>query len=160
MLGLSSCAKKTAESPPEGVAELESLPPADLSERALRDSARVADLVLAYFKRIAQGKRDQALELFYPESLLIARPDSGIDIEGQSAAIARQIAAEDSSAARVRRIVLLRKAETELLQQTYRETWWLRYVPNRSDSSVIERRFRVIQQLGNDTRWLGKMSIR
>jgi hypothetical protein len=159
-LGLSSCAKPkpASEGPAAAAGPADSLPSAALTERAQRDSARVAQLVLAYFDRVARRQPGAALKLFFPESIRVATPEGGIEVEGQSAGIAQQIAAEDSAAARVRRIVLLRKAETELLENTYRETWWLRYVPDRSDSTVLERRLRVIQQLGNDTRWLGRMS--
>jgi hypothetical protein len=157
-LVLGSCAKpKPAGEGASGSAPVDTLPPAALTERAQRDSARVAQLALAYFDRLARKRPDDALALFFPESLRVATPQGGIEVEGRSAGAAAQIAAEESSAARVRRIVLLRKSETELLENTYRETWWLRYVPDRADSAVLERRLHVIQQLGNDTRWLGRV---
>jgi hypothetical protein len=157
-LALSSCARqKAASQGPAASTPADSLPSVALTERAQRDSARVAQLVLAYFDRVARKRPGEALKLFFPESIRVATPEGGIEVEGQSAGAAQEIAAEDSATARVRRIVLLRKSETELLENTYRETWWLRYVPERTDSAVVERRLRVIQQLGNDTRWLGRM---
>jgi hypothetical protein len=106
---------------------------------------------------VTAKQRDKALELFFPESLRIATGGGGVEVEGRSVEAAIRIAAEESTAARVRRIVLLRRAAKDLLDNNYRETWGLRYIPDRADSAIIERRVFVIQQLGSDTRWLGKV---
>jgi hypothetical protein len=156
-LGLASCAGKDEPKPGANIHDFDSLPPAGLTERGARDSARVGQLVVAYFERVAAKQRDKALELFFPESLRIATEDGGIEIEGRSVEAAARISAEESTAARVRRIVLLRRGAKDLLQNNYRETWGLRYVPDQTDSAVVEWRVFVIQQLGSDTRWLGKV---
>jgi hypothetical protein len=57
----------------------------------------------------------------------------------------------------VRRILLLRRVEQELLEQTYREIWMARFVPDRPDSAPVELKFHVIEPLGRDTRWLGSI---
>lgn len=154
--GLSSCGRQEAQPESPGSDSLDSLPPAELTERGARDSARVAELVTAYFARVATKDRDAALELFFPESLRVATPDGAIEIEGRSSENANTIAADETTAAPLRRIVLLRRASRELLENTYRETWAMRYIPDREDSAAVERRFHVLQQLGNDTRWLGR----
>jgi hypothetical protein len=128
-----------------------------LTERAERDSARVAQLVVAYLDRVSRKKSEAALGLFFPESIRVATPEGGVEVEGRGLAAARAIARDESTAAAVRRILNLRRADFELLEMTYRETWWLRYVPDRPDSTAVERRFHVLQQLGDDTRWLGRM---
>jgi hypothetical protein len=157
-LGLASCAKKDAPKAGAGTGTFDSLPPAELTERGARDSARVAQLLVAYFERVTAKQRDKALELFFPESLRIATGGGGVEVEGRSVEAAIRIAVEESTAARVRRIVLLRRAAKDLLDNNYRETWGLRYIPDRADSAIIERRVFVIQQLGSDTRWLGKVA--
>jgi hypothetical protein len=156
-LGLTSCAKQAAPEKQPNIDDFDSLPPAELTERGARDSARVAQLAVAYFERVAARRRDKALELFFPESLLVGREDGSVETEGRSLEAAARVAADESTAARIRRVVLLRRATRDLLENTYREIWGLRYVPDRDDSSVVERRLHVIQQLGQDTRWLGKI---
>jgi len=149
------CAERS-DSPPAGNTALDSLPGAALTERAQRDSARVAALVVAYYDALARDQADEARELFFPESILVATPEGGVVVEGRSGELDVRLLA-DSGAPAVRRIVLLRRANTELLDNTYREIWWVRWVPESDDSTEIERRIHVLQQLGKDARWLGRM---
>jgi hypothetical protein len=159
LLLLSACAKKPPKSA-EKAGTYDSLPPAALTERAQRDSARAAQLLVAYYDFLAKKDAAGAARLFYPESIRVATPNGGIEVEGQSTELAARLAVEESTASRVRRIELLRRASVELLEQTYRESWVARWVPDRPDSTPIERRFHLIQPLGRDTRWLGRMDVR
>jgi len=135
------------------------MPPAALTERAQRDSARAARLLIAYYDFMADKDTGAAAKLFYPESIRVATPDGGVEIEGQSTDLENRLAA-DSAVSRVRRIELVRRASRELLEQTYREEWIARWIPDRPDSSPLERRFHLIQPLGRDTRWLGRFVAR
>lgn len=137
----------------------DTLPPAALTERAERDSGRVAQLALAYYRYLSRKDPDGAGQLFFPESIRVATPEGSVLIEGRSNEIRRRIEDDMSKAKPVRRIVLLRRSGRDLLESTYRETWLLRFVPDGPDSAVVERRIHVIQQLGSDTRWLGRMDV-
>lgn len=153
-----ACARRETKS--EGSAPPpDTLPPAALTERAERDSVRVAKLVVAYYRYLSRKDPDGADQLFFPESIRVGTPDGAILVEGLSTEIRRRIEDEMLKAKPVRRIVLLRKSGRELLESTFRETWLLRFVPDGPDSAVVERRIHVIQQLGSDTRWLGRMDV-
>jgi hypothetical protein len=95
--------------------------------------------------------------LFYPESILVGTPDGGVEVEGQGSAMLARLADSSAKAIPIRRIVLLRRVTQELLEQTYRETWLVRFIPDRADSAQVEMRFHVIEPLGSDTRWLGSL---
>ena len=135
----------------------DSLPPPALGDRAQRDSARVAQLLLAYYDFVVRRDTASVRRLFYPESIEVATPDGGVVVEGQGSALLRDIAAGPGKASRIRRILLLRRVTTEMLEQTYRESWLARFVPDRADSAAVELRFHVIEPLGQDTRWLGHL---
>jgi len=135
----------------------DSLPPPAQSDRAERDSARVAEVFLAYFRFMAKHDTASVRRLFYPESILVATPDGGYEVEGQGTALLRHITDPNTKVVPVRRILLLRRAEQELLEQTYREIWVTRFVPERADSTPVEMKFHVIEPLGKDTRWLGSL---
>jgi hypothetical protein len=154
-LALVGCAERS-DSPRGGGVALDSLPGAALTERAQRDSARVATLVVAYYDALARDRLGEARALFFPESIRVATPEGGVVVEGRSGELEARLLA-DSGAPPVRRIVVLRRANTELLDNTFRETWWVRWVPERDDSAQLERRIHVLQQLGEDARWLGRM---
>lgn len=136
---------------------LDTLPPPALTGRAQRDSARVAQLLVAYYDFTVRRDTAGVRRLFYPESILVATPEGGVVVEGQGSDNLRAIAAGPGQASRIRRIVLLRRVTQELLEQTYREIWLARFVPDRADSAIVEKRFHVIEPLGRDTRWLGRM---
>jgi len=146
--------KSTSES---SAPALDTLPPPALTGRAQRDSARVAQLLVAYYDLTVRRDTAGVRRLFYPESILVATPEGGVVVEGQGSEVLRAIAAGPGQASRVRHIVLLRRVTQELLEQTYRETWLARFVPDRADSAIVEKRFHVIEPLGRDTRWLGRM---
>jgi len=144
-------------STPSSSSAPDTLPPPALTDRAQRDSARVAQLLVAYYDFTVKRDTAGVRRLFYPESILVATPEGGFVVEGQGSGNLRAIAAGPGKASRVRRIVLLRRVTSELLEQTYRETWLARFVPDRADSATVEMRFHVIEPLGRDTRWLGLM---
>lgn len=150
-----ACSGKKADSTSSPAPD--TLPPPALSDRAQRDSARVAQLLVAYYDFTVKRDTASVRRLFYPESILVATPEGGFVVEGQGSANLRAIAAGPGNAGRVRRIVLLRRVTSELLEQTYREIWLARFVPDRADSATVEMRFHVIEPLGRDTRWLGLM---
>ena len=151
------CADERGDDPRTSAGD--TLPSAALTERGQRDSARVARLVVAYFGALSEDRLGDARALFFPESLLVATPDGGVELEGRSSDMERQLAA-DASASPVRRIEILRRANTELLDNTYRETWIVQWIPEAADSARQLRRIHVLQQLGDDARWLGRMSAR
>jgi hypothetical protein len=155
-LALGACARhaKQEEKPPVSISP-DSLPPPALTDRAQRDSARVADVFLAYFRFMARHDSASVRRLFYPESILVGTPDGGYEVEGQSSALLARIADPNVKEHPVRRLILLRRVEQELLKQTYREIWLARFVPDRPDSARVEVKFHVIEPLGQDTRWLG-----
>lgn len=153
LLLLAGCQKVEQE-------ELESiapeLPTPALSERAQRDSARVANLVVAYFGYVARGDDRRAFELFYPDSIPVATADGGLIVEGRSQDAIYEMN-QDRGAEAFGEIVLLRKTTTELLETTYRETWLLHYRLEDADSILHERNIHVLRQLGDDVRFLGRM---
>jgi hypothetical protein len=132
------------------------LPPPALTERAQRDSGRVAQLVISYFGYLNRGDRYRAMQLFFPDSIPVAREDGGVLVEGRSAEAAVEIDLDRELDPFVR-IDLLRRVETELLEETYREIWLLHFTVADGDSSRLERTIHVIQRLGSDTRFLGRM---
>jgi hypothetical protein len=147
-------AKEQAQSQTPSVSP-DSLPPPAFTERGQRDSARVAEVFLAYFRFMAKRDSASVRRLFYPESILVGKPDGSYEVEGQGSAILARIADPNVKEHPVRRIVLLRRVNQELLKQTYREIWLARFVPERPDSAPVEVKFHVIEPLGQDTRWLG-----
>jgi hypothetical protein len=157
-LVLGACAQKEKEAanPPPSVSP-DSLPPPAFTERAQRDSARVAEVFLAYFRFMARHDSASVRRLFYPESILVGTPDGGYEVEGQGSALLARIADPKVKVHPVKRLVLLRRVNQELLRQTYREIWLARFVPDRPDSAPVETRFHVIEPLGQDTRWLGSI---
>jgi len=156
---LGACGREAKKPEQEKSASIspDSLPPPALSERAQRDSARVADVFLAYFRFMAKRDSASVRRLFYPESLLVGTPDGSYEVEGQSSALLARIADPNVKEHPVRRLVLLRRVDQELLEQTYREIWLARFIPDRPDSALVEVKFHVIEPLGQDTRWLGSI---
>jgi hypothetical protein len=154
-LALSGCARQE-EPRTDSETSADSVPAAALTERAQRDSARVAALVIAYFDALSRNEPQDARELFFPESIAVATPEGGVEVEGRSGAMEVQLAA-DSGSPRVRRLIVLRRASTELLENQYREIWFVHWVQETEDSTEQRRRIHVLQQLGNDDRWLGRM---
>src|SRR5262249_40431544 len=104
----SACARKAPGTSAKQAA-YDSLPPAALTERAQRDSARVAQLLVAYYDFLARKDLASATRLFYPESIQVALPAGGYEVEGQGAELPQRLAREESTAVRVRRIQLLRR---------------------------------------------------
>jgi hypothetical protein len=155
-LALGACSRHGKEQESPSVSP-DSLPPPALTDRAQRDSARVAEVFLAYYRFMAKHDTASVRRLFYPESILVGRPDGSYDVEGQGAALLLRIADPKVKEHPVRRILLLRRVEQELLEQTYREIWMARFVPDRPDSAPVELKFHVIEPLGRDTRWLGSI---
>jgi len=153
---LGACERHTEEKPSAALSP-DSLPPPAFTERAQRDSARVAEGFLAYFRFMAKHDTAAVRRLFYPESILVGTSDGSYEVEGQSSALLARIADPNTKEHPVRRIVLLRRADQALLEQTYREIWVARFVPDRPDSAPVEIKFHVIEPLGQDTRWLGSI---
>ena len=150
-----ACARKgpdQSSAPPP-----DTLPPPALTDRAQRDSARVAQILLAYYEFVAKRDTAAVRRLFYPESILVGTPDGGVEVEGQGSALLQHVANLPHGASPIGRIVLLRRKSQELLEQTYRETWIARFTLGARDTAVIETRFHVIEPLGRDTRWLGSI---
>jgi hypothetical protein len=83
-------------------------------------------------------------------------PDGGILVEGRSAEAAIEIDLDRQLEAPVE-IELLRRAETELLEESYREKWFLRFTVLDEDSTQMERTIHILRHLGSDTRYLGRM---
>jgi hypothetical protein len=133
LLGGSGCQRAGDDIPDDPFA----LPPPALTARAERDSGRVAQLVISYF-----GYLDM--------------PDGGILVEGRSAEAAIEIDLDRQLEAPVE-IELLRRAETELLEESYREKWFLRFTVLDEDSTQMERTIHILRHLGSDTRYLGRM---
>jgi hypothetical protein len=132
------------------------LPPPALTERAQRDSSRVAQLVVSYFGYLNRGDTRKALQLFFPDSIPVAKAEGGILVEGRSAEATVEIDMDRQLDPFVR-IDLLRRAEREMLEETFREIWLLHFTVADADSSRLERRIHIIQQMGSDTRFLGRM---
>jgi len=152
-LALGACARHQKE---EAAAPApDSLPPPAMSDRAQRDSARVADVFLAYFRFMARHDTASVRRLFYPDSILVGTADGGYEVEGQGSALLRHIADPKAKEVPVRRIIYLRRVSQDLLEQTYREVWTVRFVPERADSTPVDMKFHAIEPLGKDTRWLG-----
>src|SRR5262245_45235025 len=135
----------------------DTLPPTALTHRPQRESARVAQLRLAYYRFTASRDSAAVLRLFYPESLLVGTPDGGFEVEGQASALLARLADLPKNAKPIQRIVLLRRKAQELLEVTYRERWIARFVLDGPDTSVTEIGVHVIEPLGQDTRWLGSI---
>jgi hypothetical protein len=154
-LALGACARHTPHE--QGSTSPDSLPPPALTDRAQRDSARVADVFLAYYRFMAKHDTASVRRLFYPESILVGTPDGGYEVEGQGSALLHRIADPNVKEHPIRRLTLLRRVDQELLEQTYREIWMARFVPDRPDSAPVELKFHVIEPLGQDTRWLGSI---
>lgn len=150
------CEKKP---PATSSTPVDSLSP-NLTDRDQRDSARVAQLLFAYYDFTLRRDTASVRRLFYPESILVATPDGGVEVEGQGSELLRQIAAGPGQASRIRRLLLLRRASRDLLEQTYREIWVARFVPERADSAEVEMHVHAIEPLGQDTRWLGRLGNR
>jgi hypothetical protein len=132
------------------------LPPPALTERAQRDSGRVAQLVISYFGYLGRGEEYRARQLFFPDSIPVATIDGGVLMEGRSAETAVEMDL-DRQLDPFARIDLLRRAETEMLEETYREKWLLRFTVADEDSTQLERTIHVLRQLGSDIRFLGRM---
>lgn len=154
-LALGACARHEQEHEATASLSPDSLPPPALTDRAQRDSARVAEVFLAYFRFMAKHDTASVRRLFYPDSILVGTSDGSYEVEGQGSALLARIADPNTKEHPVRRILLLRRADQELLEQTYREIWVARFVPDRPDSAPVEIKFHVIEPLGRDTRWLG-----
>lgn len=155
VLTLGACSP-AGETPPGGEPDPFALPPAQITERALRDSARVAQLVMAFAHFAHEGQRDKAFACYYPDSLPVAAPEGLVIWEGQSARAWAEIE-EESKATRPARIEYLRRVETELLDNTQREIWHLQLVRADADSTRDTRRIHTVNGLGDDKRFLGRM---
>ena len=154
-LGLGACARQEAETPEQTEPDPFALPPAALTERAHRDSARVAQVVLAFYHFAHAGDRDKAFACFFPDSIPVGTPDGQVIWEGQSSRAWREIETE-AQATRPARIEYLRRAEVELLEKTEREIWLLQLVRADADSTRETIRIHTINALGDDKRFLGR----
>src|SRR5262245_53390090 len=80
------------KAPDRSAAPPDTMPRPALTDRAQRDSARVAQLLLAYYRFTASRDSASLRKLFYPESLLVGTPDGGFEVEGQGSALLARIA--------------------------------------------------------------------
>jgi hypothetical protein len=150
------CARDQSPAPEGPGPDPFALPPAALTGRAQRDSARVAQLVRAFTHFAHEGEHDKAFACYYPDSIPVAAPGGQVIWEGQSGRAWAEIRAE-AGATRPARIEYLRRAEAELLEKTEREIWLLQVVLADADSTRETRRIHTINGLGDDKRFLGRM---
>ncbi len=155
-LALGACDRPETEAPAEVDPDPFALPPAALTERAHRDSARVAQVLLACFHFARAGDYDKAFACYFPDSIPVGTPDGQVIWEGQSGRAWAEIRAEAKEAP-VARIEVLRRAEIELLEKTEREIWHLRFVRADADSTRETRLIHTINGLGDDKRFLGRV---
>ena len=156
-LPIVACDRGSEEAaPPVEAVDPFALPPAALTERAERDSARVANVVEAFFVFTHRGDTDKAYACYFPDSIPVATPGGDAIWEGQSL-YARAEIAEEAKRPPFGRIEILRRAEVELLERTQREIWLLHFRRADEDSTRVTRRIHVLHGLGDDTRFLGRM---
>ena len=132
------------------------IPAAALTERAQRDSARVAQLVQAFFQFAHRGETDKAFACYFPDSIPVATPGGDAIWEGQSQFAWAEINDEVSRPS-FAGIEILRRAEVELLERTQREIWLLQFRRGDVDSTRVRRRIHILHGLGDDTRFVGRI---
>lgn len=156
-LPLAACDRGAEEEATEAeVIDPFALPPAALTERAQRDSARVAQVVEAFFVFTHRGDREKAYACYFPDSIPVATPSGDAIWEGQSMYAVAEIN-DEAGRPPFGRIEILRRAEVELLERTQREIWLLQFLRGDEDSTHVTRRIHILHGLGDDTRFLGRM---
>ena len=157
-LTLAACDRGGSEAEAPEVEEIDpfALPPAALTERAHRDSARVAQVVQAFFHFSHRGDVEKAYACYFPDSIPVATPSGDAIWEGQSMYAMAEIA-DEAGREPFGRIEILRRAEVELLEKTQREIWLLQFLRADEESTRVTRRIHILHGLGDDTRFLGRI---